>query len=146
MRRVVPSVLLLGMLGGAGAAAADVQEFGPEDIGRLAAMKKDSAARFQARVVDVGRFSGTGTVRHTSNENGTWVSMPGHGEVSCHAEAPGLAVGDRVQVTGVIGDAMTASDVATVNRIARVFGRSWTMPDVAWLSLLENGCAVRKAQ
>lgn len=145
MRRIVSFVFLLGMLGGA--AVAGAQEFGPEDIGRLAAMKKDNTARYQASVVGVSRFSGTGTVRHTSEENGTWVSMPGHGEVSCHPEAPGLAVGDRVQVTGIIGgDAMTASDIAIVNQIARVYGRPWTMPDVAWLGLLENRCAIRKAQ
>lgn len=140
------SAVLLGVLCCAG--AADAQEFGPGDIGRLAEMKIDNAARFKASVVDVGRFSGTGTVRSTGRGQGTYVSMP-QGEVVCQAEAPGVAAGDRVQVAGVIGDAMTASAAARFNRIGKALGdgnSAAALPEVPSLSLLTDNCAVRKAR
>lgn len=109
-------------------------------------MSKADPAQFRG-VVGVARFAGTGSVRYMSGDHGTVVSL-GPGEVRCQAEAPGVAVNDRVRVTGVIGGAMTAGGAADLNRIEKALGNPTTamFPEVNSLSLLTSNCAVRKVE
>ena len=148
MKRVLSSALLFGLLccAAAGPKAAKAQEFGPGDIDRLAAMSKADPNQFRG-VAGVARFTGIGTVRSTSKEYGTNTTM-GPGEVTCQAKAPGVAAGDRVRVTGVIGGAMTAGAAAGINRIGKALNNpaSMMIPEVNSLSLLTSNCAVRKLQ
>src|SRR5271165_1047646 len=116
MRKLMTAVAAIG-LGLAATCASAHTIYTPRDIGYLAIMAENNPAFFQANIMGVDQFAGSGVV-HEIGGNGIVIDT-GPGDVTCMPPSGTtkrdtesvwrLQVGDRVTVTGSLGSGITAA-------------------------------------
>ena len=92
---------------------------GPADIARIAKLWDTNRAAFENDIQGLAKFSGAGTIIQMSsvNDDGKIIVDTGKtGDVSCFASFQDIKPGDKVAVSGVIGDAMSADYKKTIGK------------------------------
>jgi hypothetical protein len=107
-----------------GVSAARQPQKAPEDIPGLANMAEMNRPYFNSMIVGIVRFSGVGEVKKNGGRPDPMlvVDMGSHGAVNCMSSngqqkglpAPSLKPGDRVRVSGSIGNADSGEAISEI--------------------------------